>query len=275
MLALRTGGLRNTHQRRTSPVSATQKGAGAIVIDHNSNSVLTQEGLRSGKLSRLSLKSPKIKGGLAKNMNYLMQSLNLNIRKTRTKTFNTNSKAGTRIADPSVGKGREVVDFASVVLLDLLKWSVLFIAQSLSPLKRKHDYYSLLFFKILETRGFLDLNLITKPDSLREAMILDRSRALRPVEGGANANPAALTHSTETLPLQTTVISLHPSHSSLPKATVDGEKGEVSGQTGQSRQSGKFGQSGQSGSVKPKPLDIEAAKKATITFYSGGRFISD
>jgi hypothetical protein len=35
---------------------------------------------------------------------------------------------------------------------DLLKWTVLFIAQSLAPLKRKHDYYSFIFIKILKSR---------------------------------------------------------------------------------------------------------------------------
>lgn len=42
--------------------------------------------------------------------------------------------------------------------LELLKWSVLFIGQSLAPLKRKQEYYSLIFIKILEARGFLALN---------------------------------------------------------------------------------------------------------------------
>jgi hypothetical protein len=40
---------------------------------------------------------------------------------------------------------------------DLLKWSVLLIAESLAPLKKKHEYYSLIFIKILKSRGFLTL----------------------------------------------------------------------------------------------------------------------
>src|SRR6185312_14253353 len=40
---------------------------------------------------------------------------------------------------------------------DLVKWSIFFIAQSLVPLKRKNNLHSLIFIKLLEARGFLDL----------------------------------------------------------------------------------------------------------------------
>jgi hypothetical protein len=52
---------------------------------------------------------------------------------------------------------------------DLLKWSVSLIAQSLAPLKRKDEYYSLIFIKILKTRGFLNLNKKNKTKALQQA----------------------------------------------------------------------------------------------------------
>lgn len=41
---------------------------------------------------------------------------------------------------------------------NLFKWAILFIAQSLAPLKRKDNFHSLIFLKILEAKGFLNLD---------------------------------------------------------------------------------------------------------------------
>lgn len=49
-----------------------------------------------------------------------------------------------------------IVNKSNATIIDLLKWSVLFISQSLTPLKRDYDFYNFIFIKILETRGFLN-----------------------------------------------------------------------------------------------------------------------
>jgi Mitochondrial ribosomal protein (VAR1) len=47
----------------------------------------------------------------------------------------------------------------TATVVDLFKWSALFISQSLTPLKRDFYFYNFIFIKILETRGFLNKNL--------------------------------------------------------------------------------------------------------------------
>lgn len=64
-----------------------------------------------------------------------------------------------RHTQQSTTKGKVALLHSSyTTALELLKWSVLFIGQSLAPLKKKQEYYSLIFIKILEARGFLALN---------------------------------------------------------------------------------------------------------------------
>jgi len=66
-------------------------------------------------------------------------------------------------AAKSIGVADQGVDVVVRRSTDLLKWSVSLIAQSLAPLKRKDEYYSLIFIKILKTRGFLDLKKKPRP----------------------------------------------------------------------------------------------------------------
>jgi hypothetical protein len=42
--------------------------------------------------------------------------------------------------------------------VDLFKWAILFLVQSLAPLKRKDNFHSLIFFKILEAKNLLKVN---------------------------------------------------------------------------------------------------------------------
>lgn len=57
-------------------------------------------------------------------------------------------------------KGKQKLFSSVTAMSDLLKWSILFIAHSLAPLKRKQEYYSLILVKILEAKGILALNKI-------------------------------------------------------------------------------------------------------------------
>jgi len=68
------------------------------------------------------------------------------------------AKVATGHTQRSATKGKVALR-SYTTALELLKWSVLFIGQSLTPLKKKkQEYYSLIFIKILEARGFLALN---------------------------------------------------------------------------------------------------------------------
>lgn len=160
----------------------------------------------------------------AKDINYLIESMNLN-------TFITNKKNNSPLRKVKANN----LDSARVVILasELLKWSILIIAKSLAPLKRKHEYYSLIFSKILETRGFLALNNKANVHSKEEPALT----------GLPYAGPAALPY-------------------------VRAGKG-----------GGSVG--GVAEATQPKEKNLTTAnvdntkKQATITFYPGGRFISD
>jgi hypothetical protein len=158
---------------------------------------------------------------------------------------------------------------------DLLKWSVSLIAQSLAPLKRKNEYYSLIFFKILKTKGFLDL----KKKKIKAEIKARRLRALK----GAAADPSstqsrALFRKTHTgLPVGGSGTAVHSKQQdlqgknkiSLPK------KGKVKLSVL------PYGSERSSGSVRSVAAEAETVTESDtnkiplVTYYPGGRYISD
>lgn len=126
---------------------------------------------------------------------------------------------------------------------DLLKWSVSLIAQSLAPLKRKDEYYSLIFIKILKTRGFLDLNKKNKTKVLQQlkrrkskGLLLSKSKT---GFGTQTINLKKNTKLTKKSKVKS-VATLHP--------TVAGNQ---------------------------HSRELDTNKIPLITFYPGGRYISD
>jgi len=68
--------------------------------------------------------------------------------------YPSNLKYPTVLKQTTLANSNIVDNFTS-----LFKWSVLLIAQSLVPLKRKHEYYSLIFINILKSRKILPLRI--------------------------------------------------------------------------------------------------------------------
>jgi len=128
---------------------------------------------------------------------------------------------------------------------DLLKWSISLIAHSLAPLKNKNEYYSLMFLNILKTKGFLNLKKNQKKkinkvqlqghDSNPDPRII-KSRAL------ANTVKSTAAHSKQ-LDLQ------DKNKISLTK------KGKVN--------------------LVATATDSDTNKIPLLTYYPGGRYISD
>ena len=247
-----------------------------------------------GRLSNQNLNSTQII--LAKDINFLMESLNLNIFKKTSALplVRRNSKAD-RFSD-TAGSGRTnagnavIYDFHHAA--DLLKWSMLFIAQSLAPLKRKQDYYSLILIKILETRGFLALNnkanaaQLSKIESAQQVVqhktetLSNKkiNKKLAAISADTFTDKATSTEAVITkVPFLSNTINLEgvdktavvasAQHKELKAGQHANRQGQPQALAAQQRNS--------SGRLAISQPTTSTEKQAAITFYPGGRFISD
>jgi len=221
---------------------------------------------------------------------------------------------------------------------NLLKWSVSLIAQSLAPLKRKNEYYSLIFFNILKTRGFLDLKKKTKASHLLQqrkskgiaakrglsirnlllknkgatpneyiirsttgsgtnkhsALIKDKSDKATPKESAIqsnthtklaskpkslqtlNQNNKKLTLTKSGLPKTTSQVAPQLSEFAVLQSSSHTHKERTAAQSKQLVLQGKNKISlPKKGKVKPTATELDTNKIPLITFYPGGRYISD
>lgn len=122
---------------------------------------------------------------LKKNINNLVEAFNFLITKKKKNTASAveaNKSRYTRFDGFPRIKNSAALDVLQAyanaepvqqTATELLKWSVLLIAQSLAPLKRKQEYFSFIFIKILETRGFLAFknktNALLNPEAVKSA----------------------------------------------------------------------------------------------------------
>ena len=139
----------------------------------------------------------------------------------------------------------------------LLKLTVLFISQSLTLLKRKHNFYSLIFINILKKRGLVALN------KKINSTVQPSNKNSQLNSGKIKFTPEKLGHLKPTLSyadnLKTAV--------STERYTAD--QGITKG--------GLLTQPaiGQTELVPQAQQEDDSVKKSTITFYPGGRYISD
>ena len=179
-----------------------------------------------------------------------LQSTNTNIFKTST---------ALQCAEPVPANVE--IKFAS----NLLKWSVLFIAQSLAPLKRKHDYYSLIFIKILEARGFFSKDKKTNLSSSavsalgqggKKNLISDTHLTLVSKSKSLQKPGLAKTGKIRTTVKNSLILPVKP----VSKLVLQNLKSKIS-LTNKN--------------VPVAQTDLNTNKKASITYYPGGRYISD
>lgn len=146
--------------------------------------------------------------------------------------------------------------------LNLIKWTVLFIVQSLKPLKKKQEYYSLILLKI-----FKNNKLISAPLLQRERIAPTERSTAAGVEG------AALQDHTNNKINQDNQIKIKPNQ---PNQIIT--EGNVNVNSLQER--GKIipsmiSVSGANAAQPASHAGGEPNKENFITFYPGGRFISD
>jgi hypothetical protein len=152
----------------------------------------------------------------------------------------------------------DVIKFAS----NLLKWSVLFIAQSLAPLKRKHDYYNLIFIKILEARGFFskdkntNLSLSAPRTGGVKNLISDTHFTLVSKSKSLQKPGLAKTGKIHTTVKDSLILPVKP----VSELVLQNLKSKIS-LTNKN--------------VPVAQTDLNTNKKASITYYPGGRYISD
>ena len=246
-----------------------------LMLDSGSSIHSQLEHNRSSKLNSFSklpftanLKSAQftISAEGEEDINYLIESL-LPLQSTRTidkkwpqshtNIFKTSTKCAEHVP------ANVVIKFAS----DLLKWSVLFIAQSLAPLKRKHDYYSLIFIKILEARGFFSKD---KKTNLF-------SSAVPALGQGGEENLISDTHLTlvsKSKSLQKPVLAKTRKIHTTEKDSLMLPVKPVSELVFQNLQN-KISLTNKNVPVALAQTDLNTNKKASITYYPGGRYISD
>jgi len=189
---------------------------------------------------------------LTEDINYLIESL-LPLQTTRTVDNGDRGPLKTNTKCVKHVPANVVIKFAS----DLLKWSVLFIAQSLAPLKRKHDYYSLIFIKILEARGFFSKD--KNPNlSSKENLISDTHLTLESKSKSLQKPALAKTGKIHNTGRDTLILPVKP----------------VSELVSQNLQS-KISLIKKNVPVALAQTDLNTNKQASITYYPGGRYISD
>lgn len=121
----------------------------------------------------------------------------------------------------------------TATVVDLLKWSALFISQSLSPLKRDYDFYNFIFIKILEAKGFLNIKLGRENNNYRTKIAPIKFNSLPSQSVGCST----LTKTNNT---------------SLTNKVVS-----------------------ETSDIQHEKFELNANKQASITYYPGGRNISD
>lgn len=158
---------------------------------------------------------------------------------------------------------------------DLLKWSVSLIAQSLAPLKKKDEYYSLIFIKILKTRGFLDLkNKIkashqfnTKLTLTRSGLPTTTSQAARQLSKSTGIQHPLKKSGGYASPRTVRSLLLRRAHAHKEGTAAHSKQLVLQGKNKISLP--------KKGRVKPAATELDTNKLPLITFYPGGRDISD
>lgn len=202
------------------------------------------------------------------------------------------SDAGRRLA--ALPTQRQGVPFIGaprlgVAAADLLKLTVLLIARSLSPLKRKQDYYSLIFIRILETRGLLALGKkntnFSRPLSA-ETLKNFKQKTILPALPTGREGAAALVRrkteprNTERKLAKSSQDKLFDIVMSLSSISNPGSRKAQGVPVLENKSCARASAEGQfKNKAKPTTAlvypESDPAKQSTITFYSGGRFLSE